>query len=81
MHAGLGPEQVPPAHVHLLELLHVLGGEAEVPDVEVVLDTGGGHRLERGKVRKVFVAVPSGVSSPKVCPPCSTWFRPAAGAT
>ena len=53
MHAGLGPEEVPPAHVHLLELLHVLGGEGEVPDLEVVLDTGGGHRLERGEVRKV----------------------------
>ena len=50
MHAGLGPEQVPPAHVHLLKLLHVLDGEAEVPDLEVLLDAGGGHRLKSSKI-------------------------------
>ena len=41
VHAALGPQQVSPPDVHLVEQSHIVRVELEVPDVEVLLDPGG----------------------------------------
>ena len=46
MHAGLRPQEVSPAHIHLVKHRHVLRAQAEVPDLEVFLNAGGGHGLK-----------------------------------
>ena len=45
MHAALGPQEVSPAHVHLIEQGHVVRVELEVPDLEVFLNSRGSDRL------------------------------------
>ena len=46
VHAGLRPEEVSPADIHLVKHRHVLGAQTKVPDLEVFLDAGWGHGLK-----------------------------------
>ena len=41
VHAALCPQEMSPANVHLIQHLHVVAVQLEVPDLEVLLNPGG----------------------------------------
>ena len=67
MHAGLRPQEVSPANIHLVKHRHVLGAQAEVPDLEVLLDAGGSHGLKHKLMLSSFSQTSSRILVSIIC--------------